>query len=55
MDLLDKLCYDDINDSTRKGLLPMMNKIKRHLARFDLLAKYPMEEYGYSKLWLFWD
>lgn len=33
----------------------MLNKIKRHLARFDLLAKYPMEEYGYSKAWLFWD
>ncbi len=33
----------------------MINKIKRHLARFDLLAKYPMTEYGYSKAWLLWD
>ena len=32
-----------------------MGKLKRLMARFDQLAQYPMEEYGYSKLWLLWD
>ncbi len=29
-----------------------MNRVKRFLARFDELAAYPMEEYGYSRMWL---
>lgn len=32
-----------------------MGKLKRFMERFDQLAQYPMEEYGYSKLWLMWD
>lgn len=32
-----------------------MGKLKRFMERFDQLAQYPMEVYGYSKLWLLWD
>ena len=32
-----------------------LGKLKAFIARFDALAEYPMEEYGFSRAWLLWD